>query len=92
MTILAHDQKPKVWILRSKEPAHALLGKWIEENEYGWSSYLATTQAKGLLVDSAAWRLQFVDDSVLACPRKKGCWIRKIRPEEYEYLLQTQPQ
>ncbi len=90
ITLLSGNQNPRTWVLGHENPARARLAKWIDKNEYGWSSYVATTPGNGLLVDSSEWRLQFVEDWVLACPKKKGCWHKKVRPEEYEYLLQSE--
>jgi len=89
MALLTDHAQPRTWLLRADQPAHARLAKWIEDNQHGWSPYMATTIARGLLVDSAEWRLQFVDDWAFACPRTKGCWQKHVEPEEYLYLMQS---
>jgi len=91
LAYLTGDGHPIEWKLGPEYAEHQRLSKWIDSNQDGWSSYVATTPGTGLLVDAKEWRLQFLEDSVLVCPRKKGCWIKPIKRHEYEYLLQTGP-
>lgn len=79
------------WKLGPERPEHQRLSKWIEQNQGGWSSYIGTTIAGGLYVDTSDWRVQFLNNTVFVCPRKKGCWMKTVTLEEYEYLLQTRP-
>lgn len=92
MTVLGGTAVSNSWVLRPGHDAHRQLVAWLDANQYGWSTYLVTTPGAGLLADAdSGFRLQFVDDTVLLCVRQQGCQYKKIPPEDYAFLLRSQP-
>ena|SRR5687767_14203506 len=45
---------------------HAQLAAWLVANQRGWSPYLATPPAKGVIIQAPGLKLQIISTSVLA--------------------------
>src|SRR5580698_2038271 len=55
------------------------LGAWVEHNQTGWSSYLATTPIRGILVTGQAFWLQFIDSSAIV-HIAEGTFTKSVAP------------
>jgi hypothetical protein len=86
VTRLTGDGAPRTWQFASGSAQYARLQAWLLQNQCGWSSYLATTPGRGLLVDAGDLRLQVLKSKILYCPRTHGCRQHNINGSEFEFL------
>jgi hypothetical protein len=72
--------------LQPGSAARRRLGLWIQTNQSGWESYLATPPAKGIIVRAPGLDLQFLERRVLV-QSPKGVFTKSITASEYSFLL-----
>jgi hypothetical protein len=85
VSVLSGTGSPKTWNLWPTDPSYAKIQDWLSHNQSGWSNYLSTPPAFGILVSGGELRLQFVEKGVLAC-RPGGCIYKSTSESEYGFL------
>jgi hypothetical protein len=78
-------ETPPNYALSAGSDPYLKLKGWVEANRSGWSPYLTTPPAKGIIVRSANLDLQFVESIVLARTRD-GVFSKSLNPAEYAFL------
>jgi len=86
VTLLQAGKVPKTWTVSATSMQAHMVAAWLQKNTAGWSEYVATPPAAGVLIDATTLRLQFVGNTALACESGRACVAKKVEPGEYEFL------
>ena len=74
-------------MLQPNSAAHSQLVNWVSRNQSGWSRYLATPPAQGIVVRGSGFDLQVLNTQALAST-PDGIFVKSITAGELAFLEQ----
>jgi hypothetical protein len=73
------------WQLEPSSAAYQQLGRWLRENQSGWSQVYATNPNGGVFVSCGGLQLQFAGPAVIT-HAAKGMFSKPIKESAYAFL------